>query len=120
MKKSAARVLAKLNGQPTYVPEAPCARGHLLRSTSGGTCVECRRMTENKRVQENRDAYNARKRREREDKKEHLAKKAREIRAQESPEKREQRLEKARVKQRIWRAQNTDRLPNKSASKIRI
>ncbi len=49
MKKSMARVTAAEMGQATYVPESPCARGHLLRATSGGSCIECRRTTEKAR-----------------------------------------------------------------------
>jgi len=53
MKKSMNRVRAKENGAAVYAPESPCARGHLLRSTSGGTCIECRRLTEIIRYQKN-------------------------------------------------------------------
>ena len=49
MKKSMARVTAAEMGQATYAPESPCARGHLLRATSGGSCIECRRTTEKAR-----------------------------------------------------------------------
>ena len=49
MKKSMARVLAATEGQTTYVPEAPCRRGHLLRSTAWGECIECRRVAEKER-----------------------------------------------------------------------
>jgi hypothetical protein len=49
MKKSMARVTAAEMRQATYVPESPCARGHLLRSTSGGSCIECRRESEKAR-----------------------------------------------------------------------
>ena len=49
MKKSMARIVARDRGEATYVPEAPCARGHLLRSTSGGSCIECRRSAEKAR-----------------------------------------------------------------------
>jgi hypothetical protein len=49
MRKSMARVKAAAAGEVTYVPESPCARGHLLRATSGGGCIECRRLAENAR-----------------------------------------------------------------------
>lgn len=49
MKKSMARVRAKEMGEANYVPESPCARGHLLRSTSNGSCIECRRASEKAR-----------------------------------------------------------------------
>ena len=47
------RVKAKENGAAVYAPESPCARGHLLRTTFGGTCIECRRLTEVIRYQKN-------------------------------------------------------------------
>ena len=53
MKKSMNRVKAKENGAAVYAPESPCARGHVLRTTSGGTCIECRRLTEVIRYQKN-------------------------------------------------------------------
>lgn len=49
MKKSMARVAAAERREATYVPESPCARGHRLRSTSGGGCIECRRSSEKAR-----------------------------------------------------------------------
>jgi hypothetical protein len=106
MKKSVARVVAKAHGERVYVPENPCVRGHTLRSTSSGTCIECRRMTERARVAKNREAYNARKARERMGHNDKLAAKMRERRAAESPEIRAARLEKARIKQREWRENN--------------
>lgn len=48
MRKSSVRAEAVAAGNTTYIPEAPCRRGHLLRSTSG-TCIECRRMREKTR-----------------------------------------------------------------------
>ena len=106
MRKSLARVAAMLAGQRTYVPENPCARGHALRSTSGGSCLECRRMTEKTRTQANREAYNARKKQERAHKKEVFAERMRVARANETPEKRAARLLQARIKQRTWRLLN--------------
>ena len=49
MKQSMARVKAAAAGEVTYAPESPCARGHLLRATSGGGCIECRRLAEKAR-----------------------------------------------------------------------
>lgn len=46
MKKSMARVEAAQKGEGTYVPESPCARGHVLRSTASGSCIECRRNSD--------------------------------------------------------------------------
>jgi hypothetical protein len=48
MRKSEARIKALAEGHTAYVPEKPCARGHLLRSISG-VCIECRRLQEKKR-----------------------------------------------------------------------
>lgn len=45
MKKDMARIAAKEAGHTTYVPEAPCRRGHNLRSIHGA-CIECRKMQE--------------------------------------------------------------------------
>jgi hypothetical protein len=53
MKKDLIRVAAKENGDKYYIPEKPCARGHLLRTTAGGSCVECRRFAEKKRYYAN-------------------------------------------------------------------
>ena len=52
MKKDMNRVLAKELGHTTYVPEAPCRRGHSLRSIHG-TCIECRKMQEKARYRAN-------------------------------------------------------------------
>lgn len=52
MKKDMARALAKELGQKTYVPQAPCRRGHSLRSISG-TCIECRKIKEKMRYHAN-------------------------------------------------------------------
>lgn len=60
MKKSLARVAAAEKGEATYVPESPCARGHLLRSTSGGGCIECRRTAEKARYHSNPEKTQAR------------------------------------------------------------
>lgn len=49
MKKDLIRVAAKEKGEQYYVPEKPCAKGHFLRATSGGSCVECRRAAEKRR-----------------------------------------------------------------------
>lgn len=48
MKKSQARLDAIAAGLSSYIPESPCARGHLLRNTSG-SCIECRRLNEKAR-----------------------------------------------------------------------
>lgn len=118
MKKSMARVLAAERGDPFYVPETPCVRGHLHRRTSDGTCVECKQIAERARVANNREAYNARKRQERSKHLPVLAEKMRKSRASETPEKREQRLAKAREKQRAWRANNQHHAGTKASKKL--
>lgn len=55
MKKSMARISAASAGSATYVPEAACARGHLLRATSDGTCIECRKLSSRARYHANPD-----------------------------------------------------------------
>jgi len=106
MKKDETRVAAAARGDATYVPAAPCARGHFLRKTASGNCVECRRIAERLLVARTRDAYNARKRRERAPIKAQLAEKARHIRASEDDERRAARLEKARISAARWRSLN--------------
>lgn len=49
MKKDMVRVAAQEQGLKTYVPEKPCARGHQLRKTSDGNCVECKRLGDRRR-----------------------------------------------------------------------
>ena len=117
MKKSKARLDAKERGFATYVPERPCARGHSLRHTSTGKCIECKRIAENARIAKNREAYNARKAREREGKKPELAAKMRDRRAAESPEQRADRLAKGRLRVRAWRELNPDHAGNKAAKR---
>lgn len=106
MKKSTARVAAIEAGEKFYTPESPCHKGHTQRYTSTGRCCTCRLEAEKKRVAADRLAYNARKKRERTPKLAQLAAKARAARAAETPEQRTTRLEKAKLKQRIWRANN--------------
>jgi len=65
-------------------------------------------------MSETREEYNARKKRERANKLPQLAEKARIARANESPEKRADRLEKAKLKQREWRLNN----PNHANTKL--
>jgi hypothetical protein len=100
------RVAARARGELMYVPEKPCARGHLLRRTSDGSCTECKRIAEKARIEQNRAQYNQRKKAERTPHREKIAAKAAQTRALEAPEKRQQRLEKARLKQVEWRLKN--------------
>ena len=46
MKKDLIRVAAKEKGERYYVPEKPCAKGHYIRATSSGSCIECRKARE--------------------------------------------------------------------------
>jgi len=118
MKKSMARVAAAKRNDVTYEPEKPCLRGHLLRLVSNGTCPQCKQIKERQRISSNRDAYNARKKRERATKLPMLAEKMRLLRAAETIENRQKRLEKARVKQQEWRLKNPNHIGTKEA-KIR-
>jgi hypothetical protein len=114
MKKSEVRIIARNNGESRYIPENPCAKGHSLRRTSDGTCIECKLGAERIRIANNRESYNARKKRERLHKLPELAVKARVSRANESEDKRQLRLEKARSKQIKWRLNN----PNHENTKL--
>jgi len=115
MKKSQARVDARVRGDANYVPELPCRKGHALRSVSSGSCIECRRESENLRVSKNRLSYNARKKRERVGKLPELAEKMKVVRATELPEQRAIRLKKAKLAQREWRANNPNHVGSKQA-----
>jgi hypothetical protein len=110
VKKDMLRVAAVEKGEKFYTPENPCVRGHVLRRTSDGTCVFCKQEAERKRIAADRLAYNARKKKERALKLEEYAQKMRERRANETPEKRALRLEKAKEKQRVWRIKNKDHI----------
>lgn len=118
MKRSIARTVAREKGELVYIPEAPCARGHTLRRTSDGTCTECRLITERARTVANRETYNARKKRERQGHLPELAAKMRTRRAQESAEIKRVRLERAKVKQREWRAKNPQHAGAQAAKRV--
>lgn len=101
------RYIAQQEGRSTYTTGVPCKRGHLaVRDTHSGQCLECRRLREAERVAQNREAYNARKCRERQHKLGVIAARARVSRATETPEKRAIRLSIAKAKARQWRAAN--------------
>jgi len=117
MKKSLARQLAKEQGEITYVPEKPCMRGHSLRKVSSGDCVECKRQASRLCIEANREAYNLRKRKERQHRLKQIAEKAKETRKLESLEKRTMRLEKAKINARIWREKNKGNQSVKDAKK---
>ena len=117
MKKSQARVAAQLKGERTYVPEAPCARGHSLRTVGTGTCIACRHQTETARVAASRPEYNARKTLERANRLPEIAAMAKAARANETPIVRVMRLEAAKIKQREWRAANPSHAGSAAAKK---
>jgi hypothetical protein len=101
------RFVAKQQGARTYVTGTPCKRGHVTeRETYSGQCLACRRESEVERIAAHREAYNARKQRERHHRLPDIAARARVIRATEPPEKRAIRLEQAKLKARMWRAAN--------------
>lgn len=114
MRKSEARVQAKDKGEKYYIPETPCIRNHLMRRTSDGSCIECRRIQGAIWVSLNRDAYNARKRKERQHKLPQLALKAKQNRLIEPLEKAKIRKEQARIRAAEWRVNN----PNHANTKI--
>jgi len=118
MKKSIARIVAREKGERVYTPETPCARGHTLRRTSDGTCPECRLIAERARNAANRETYNARKKRERQEHLPELAAKMRTRRAQEPAEIKRVRLERAKVKQREWRAKNPQHAGARAAKRV--
>jgi hypothetical protein len=106
MKKDMLRVAAKEKGVLLYTPEKPCRKGHLLRRTGNGSCVECKRIAERAYIEKNREQYNQRKKLERAPHLAKIAAKAAQTRASETLEKQQQRLEKARLKQIEWRLKN--------------
>lgn len=113
MRKSEAKIYAKDKGEKYYVPEVPCARGHLMRRTSDGSCIECSRIRETIRTSLNREAYNARKRKERQHKLPQIALKAKQNRLNEPLEKKKQRQEQARLRAIRWRAKNPNHVNTK-------
>lgn len=103
-------------GEKFYIAEAPCKRGHLgQRVTATGTCVECRQKMEKERYWKNYDKSMQTSIKFRKTHKEKLAEKARLRRANETPEQRAIRLEKARIKAAIWRENNPDHIGTKLA-----
>jgi hypothetical protein len=102
-----ARYEAMQQGLKHYVAEKPCKRGHFsLRITNTGTCIECRRIKETERYYVNPNKTKANTRRKYYAHREKIVEKARISRATESPEKRAARLEQAKLKARVWRANN--------------
>lgn len=101
------RYRAKQQGLATYNTNKPCIRGHISdRDTYSGSCLACKRELEAARIAATRDKYNARKRQERQVHRAIIAERARKARAEETPEQRACRLEKAKIKARQWRLNN--------------
>lgn len=114
MIKSQARIKAREDGQKYYVPESPCAKGHMLRRVSCGGCIECKKIQEKTHISLNRIAYNSRKQKERQHRLPQIAAKARVSRLMESNETKSIRREKSRLRSIIWRQKN----PNHKNTKI--
>lgn len=101
------RHTAKLLGERIYYVATPCKRGHIsARDTASGSCLRCKSELEALRVAANREAYNARKKMERQPMLAILAARARIKRATEPEEVRTVRLLQAKQKARLWRATN--------------
>ena len=118
MKKSVSRIVARERGEKVYVPENPCKKGHMLRRVTTGNCIECKRDYEKKTILKDRAKYNLRKKEERKNKLDIIASKARLQRANESPEKRAIRLEKARLNAKKWREKNVGNLKIKECKRL--
>lgn len=102
-----ARYEAKQQGMPHYTSNKPCKRGHFdLRITATGTCTECRRIKEKERYDANPEKTKEQTRRKYYANQEAIVERARTDRLTEPPEKRSARLEQAKLKARIWRANN--------------
>ena len=114
MKPSEARKLALKNGEKFYIPENPCAKGHSLRRSNLGECVECKRICGKEYIEKNRAQYNLRKKRERSQKLPELALKMKEHRKNEPIEKANIRREQARLRAILWREKN----PNDENTKV--
>jgi phosphomannomutase len=105
--KQGARYAAMQLGEPHYMAEKACKRGHLaLRVTATGTCMECRRMMEKERYYANPEKTKLIVKSKYQKNKDKLVLLARVLRATESEEKRVARLENAKLKSRLWRANN--------------
>ena len=105
--KQGARYAAMQLGEPHYMVDKACKRGHFaLRLTASGTCTECRRLKDKERYYANSETTKLIVKSKYQKNKEKLVLLARVLRANESEEKRAVRLEKAKLKARIWRANN--------------
>jgi hypothetical protein len=105
--KRGARYEAMQLGEPHYMADKACTRGHLaLRVTASGTCTECRRVVEKERYYANPEKTKLIVKSKYQKNKEKLMLLVRVLRATEPEEKRVARLEQAKIKSRLWRANN--------------
>lgn len=105
--KRGARYEAMQLGEPHYMVDKSCKRGHLaLRLTKSGTCIECRRIKETERYYANPEKTKLIVKTKYQKNKEKLVLLARTLRATEPEEKRVARLEQAKIKSRLWRVNN--------------
>ena len=110
------RYIAMQNGDSHYMSDRPCKRGHLsLRTTSNGKCVECRKVLERAAYWNNHELSLQKANAKASKNREKLAEKARTARANETAEQKAARLEKARLRAIVWRAQNPDHVGAKIA-----
>jgi len=112
------RYAAAQDGVRFYASEVPCNKGHMsLRSTTNGACMECKRVQEKQRIALNRVAYNLRKKKERSLKLPLIAAAAKMQRLKETPEKRANRLEGAKIASALWRKENPKHVGTQIAKK---
>jgi hypothetical protein len=105
--KRGARYEAMQLGDLHYMADKACKRGHLvLRVTATGTCTECRRLLGKEKYYENPEKTKLIVKSKYQKNKNKFVKLARFLRATEPEEKRVARLEKAKLKSRLWRANN--------------
>ena len=105
--KRGARYEAMQLGEPHYMADKACTRGHLaLRVTATGTCTECRRLKGVEKYYASHQKSLATARKHYYNNQEVIVQKARIARATEPEEKRVARLEQAKIKSRLWRANN--------------
>jgi hypothetical protein len=94
-------------GELHYMVSTPCKRGHLaLRVTATGTCTECKKILAKEKYYANPEKTKLIVKSKYHKNKDKFVKRARFLRATESEEKRAVRLEKAKLKARLWRANN--------------
>ena len=101
------RYEAMQQGLKHYTSNKPCKRGHVvLRITATGTCTECRRIKEKERYDANPQKAIQQTKKFYYKNQQAVQERARLDRLTEPPEKRAARLEQAKLKARVWRANN--------------